>query len=1371
MLDFLAYQYHMLRTTYCMVSLLINTVIQEKAIEDAARVESGISVTGSTMAEASAEFGDENQNPQSLSLPQGLPQPSAKIATRRTATSNRSSALVRPPPLGTAAGNGTIEAKILARVPNPDMHCFSLPSAIPRSFDQKQLGWSRVQKNELVRVYALERIPNQLLERACIQLVLAVLTQLRDPFLAKESKNGSSSTSESNGSEKAPGAGKLKKQKSNGIKKVKRKTSARNSPEPNFTHATGSNTSSNNSSSNSISNMSASTDANIEENKKEESPGSGGRIRSNSRSRSHELQINKKIERDDSSSTSPVKKRSKHGKHSGTSPSTDRPSPLALSELVASNSSPTLSDSPLASSSPSSSPMASPRSGRRKGSSPALSGSPRKKHGLSDDIAAASTESTSRESSRELSRKERKEQKELRDSKDHGKDNKNGKDHKDAKDAADGGKEGGDSLRDSKKSHGKSKKAKAEKSTGREVLQALQDIVCEHIEWTQQGIAFTVGGEMGFSARLYSIEGPQHETALIIRVTSETFAGSSRGLRLILDNINAFVLWEYKTSVSDIFIPCSCADCLKARSSPKFVPLPVFKNAATFTFEECERAIGSGYATLPCSVYGNEVPLDRIVPDLVMSDLEMFHADYADIIKETELARSSNGIVYKGTYLGETVAIKELSVRLSGDGLVDSVASEYFADFRHEVWVSSLLKHENIVGLKAFAIQTVLVNDAGEELPLDALETESSRTSISRESSALGGSSDGKSKGSKKDKDPLLTHKSESDFSKVHAQFGNSSHQDLSHSNYESPVSTKDSISSISSLHSQSTPRLSSHSSNGSGYFSNNSTSSSVPNALSSSYQRIAKLAIVMEYIPNGDLYRWLNDSNAVIDWDTRLRIAEEIAQGMYFLHTLNPPILHHDLKSANIFIVDKSKTAPVMCRVGDFGEARTNFSYNSRERVDNPIWLAPEVMQKHRYESHADVYAFGIILWELFAREHPFDEYPEARSDFLTVLEDAIIGGLRPSISEKKIEAELPISATSNLCVPLYGYLMRECWQTDRFRRPTFARIISTLQDIRAIMTMNENRILNSELPEKARAHKRDLTATEQEWISIVDAAERANADAVTIQTVQTQNAEVKQKTESLRASITMQPIVTEQHSNASESSTDATNKSETVVKEEKIETQNSESSAAESKHPTLEPSKILSDILAEIPSKDNSPQKESGDLRSTQLIAPVPQSAVVAPILAQGSDTKSEKPLIQPEAKKPETKVEKETTTPVTNSGISSTSQATDLTSQKARVYSTMQSIVALNRRDSDTPPFLMRRGSISGSPSPSSEALLMQYSNPSALSKSTAIGIGLGNAAMGGLSLRKKLATSAMIPLNFLPTASHDDHEDSDDDDGDD
>jgi serine/threonine protein kinase len=72
---------------------------------------------------------------------------------------------------------------------------------------------------------------------------------------------------------------------------------------------------------------------------------------------------------------------------------------------------------------------------------------------------------------------------------------------------------------------------------------------------------------------------------------------------------------------------------------------------------------------------------------------------------------------------------------------------------------------------------------------------------------------------------------------------------------------------------------------------------------------------IVTEYMDRGSLKDILRDSSVKIDWEMRLKIAIEIAQGMHYLHSLKPIVMHRDLKSANI-LVDKSFNA----KVADFG-------------------------------------------------------------------------------------------------------------------------------------------------------------------------------------------------------------------------------------------------------------------------------------------------------------------------------------------------------------------------------------------------------------------------------------------------------------------
>jgi len=60
----------------------------------------------------------------------------------------------------------------------------------------------------------------------------------------------------------------------------------------------------------------------------------------------------------------------------------------------------------------------------------------------------------------------------------------------------------------------------------------------------------------------------------------------------------------------------------------------------------------------------------------------------------------------------------------------------------------------------------------------------------------------------------------------------------------------------------------------------------------------------MMEYIPYGNLYDLIHNKNEEIGWAAKLKIATDIAAGMSFLHNMDPPFLHRDLKSPNILVL-----------------------------------------------------------------------------------------------------------------------------------------------------------------------------------------------------------------------------------------------------------------------------------------------------------------------------------------------------------------------------------------------------------------------------------------------------------------------------------
>lgn len=89
--------------------------------------------------------------------------------------------------------------------------------------------------------------------------------------------------------------------------------------------------------------------------------------------------------------------------------------------------------------------------------------------------------------------------------------------------------------------------------------------------------------------------------------------------------------------------------------------------------------------------------------------------------------------------------------------------------------------------------------------------------------------------------------------------------------------------------------------------------------------------------------------------------------------------------------------------------------------------YMAPEVAENFPYNASADVYSFGIILWELAASRKPFDGF-----DRDLFYERVVHGGERP-----RVKSKWP-SEFSNL--------MTECWDQDIKRRPKFSEIVKRL-------------------------------------------------------------------------------------------------------------------------------------------------------------------------------------------------------------------------------------------------------------------------------------------------------------------------------------
>ncbi|KAF1317290.1 Tkl protein kinase, partial [Globisporangium splendens] len=178
-------------------------------------------------------------------------------------------------------------------------------------------------------------------------------------------------------------------------------------------------------------------------------------------------------------------------------------------------------------------------------------------------------------------------------------------------------------------------------------------------------------------------------------------------------------------------------------------------------------------------------------------------------------------------------------------------------------------------------------------------------------------------------------------------------------------------------------------------------------------------LCVVSEYMEGGDLRGLLTRFEDVehrphgFDHD-KVKIALHIAHALTYLHSLQPVVLHRDLKSKNI-LLDNQLNA----KLTDFGVSRERIDSTMTAGVGTSLWMTPEVMMGEYYDGKADIFSFGIVLSELDSHVLPYTQAKESESGRrlpdTAVLQLVSLGRLRVEFSS---EALPEIVALAHACV-----------------------------------------------------------------------------------------------------------------------------------------------------------------------------------------------------------------------------------------------------------------------------------------------------------------------------------------------------------------
>ena len=177
---------------------------------------------------------------------------------------------------------------------------------------------------------------------------------------------------------------------------------------------------------------------------------------------------------------------------------------------------------------------------------------------------------------------------------------------------------------------------------------------------------------------------------------------------------------------------------------------------------------------------------------------------------------------------------------------------------------------------------------------------------------------------------------------------------------------------------------------------------------------------IITDYIENGSLFDALHHKGTApqLTPTNKTIIAMGIAYGMAALHRMG--IIHRDLKSLNILLDEN--IYPMIC---DFGISRFKIQDNATFtlQVGTPHWMAPELYEETGYTNKVDVYAYGMMLWEILTEQTPFKGL-----NAMQIMTAIYTKGDRPL---------LPSNTPESL-----SDLIKLCWYQTPQERPTFNQI-----------------------------------------------------------------------------------------------------------------------------------------------------------------------------------------------------------------------------------------------------------------------------------------------------------------------------------------
>ncbi|TVU43526.1 hypothetical protein EJB05_10004, partial [Eragrostis curvula] len=207
---------------------------------------------------------------------------------------------------------------------------------------------------------------------------------------------------------------------------------------------------------------------------------------------------------------------------------------------------------------------------------------------------------------------------------------------------------------------------------------------------------------------------------------------------------------------------------------------------------------------------------------------------------------------------------------------------------------------------------------------------------------------------------------------------------------------------------------------------------------------------LVYEYVPNKTLHYLIHsqDEASIRTLEIRVKIAAESAGALAYLHSLNHPIFHGDVKSVNILL-----SHDLSAKVSDFGCSMIRSTNENAQVVKGTMgYLDPEYLLNFELTDKSDVYSFGVVLLELLMRKTALSKNKES---IVSVFKEAVEEGRLGEVVDREIAEQDNMEFVCQV-----AELAGKCLIMTRQHRPTMSNVAEELWQLVALLRQHTGEI-----------------------------------------------------------------------------------------------------------------------------------------------------------------------------------------------------------------------------------------------------------------------------------------------------------------------